>query len=168
MLNKDEEEILASEFISISGGLVAGILLAVFVQKIYLIPGLFILIPGFLEMRGSLGGSLASRISSGLYLGAIKPRWKKNPLLISNIFATILLIMISSLVLGVFAYVSSKFFFNIDNVQIIFIALIAGTVSLLMTPITVATTLYVFRKGYDPNNIMGPFITTLGDLVSVV
>ena len=167
MLNKDGEEILTSEFVSISGGLLTGVLLAVFVNKIYLIPGLFILMPGFLEMRGALGGALASRISSGLYLGVLKPRFKKNPLLITHMLGTAMLIIASSLVLGIFAFLASRFIFDIHNPEIIFISLIAGTVSIFMIPITATTTLYVFRKGYDPNNIMGPFITTLGDIVSV-
>lgn len=168
MVTKDTKEILSAEFISITGGLLAGTLLAAAANKIYLIPGLFILIPGFLEMRGSLSGSLASRISSGLFLGVIKPHIRNNAIILSNIIATAVLVIMSSLILGVVAYLSSSYFFGIENVKIIFIALIAGVVSLAMTPVTVFTTLWLFRHGHDPNNIMGPYITTLGDVMSVI
>ncbi len=163
----DFKEILFSEIISVSGGLLTGTLLAFAVDKIYLVPGLFILIPGFLEMRGSLGGSLASRISSGLFLGAVKPSFGDR-IVKSNMLATVLLILISSLILGVLAYLSSAYIFGIDNAKIIFISLIAGAVSIAMTPFTVLTTLWLFRKGHDPNNIMGPYITTMGDIFSVI
>lgn len=166
-MNKDVKEILGAELISITGGLFAGTLLAFAVEKFYLIPGMLILIPGFLEMRGALGGSLASRISSGLFLGVIKPKFS-GKLIKSNIIATALLIILSSFILGVFAYLANNYFFGIQNVKIIFVSVIAGAVSIIMTPLTVYTTLLVFRKGHDPNNIMGPYITTMGDIMSVV
>lgn len=167
MLDKDAKEIFAAEFVSITGGLVAGTLLAFIVDKVYLIPGMLILIPGFLEMRGALGGSLASRISSGLFLGVIKPRFGGS-LIKSNIIATALLIILSSLILGIFAYLANNYFFGIESTKIILVSVIAGAVSIIMTPLTVYTTLFVFRRGHDPNNIMGPYITTLGDIMSVV
>ncbi len=163
----DFKEILSAELVSVTGGLLAGVMLSVFLDKIYLIPGLFILIPGFLEMRGSLGGSLASRISSGLFLGVVKPKFSDR-IVRSNILATVMLILISSLILGIFAYIASTYFFGIENVKIIFVSVIAGAVSTVMTPINVYTTLWLFRHGHDPNNIMGPYITTLGDVMSVV
>lgn len=162
----DFREITSAEFISITGGLMAGLILSFMLDKIYLVPGLFILIPGFLEMRGSLSGSLAARISSGLFLGVVKPHFSDR-IVKSNIIATILLVILSSVILGVFAYISSGYFFGIENVKIIFVSIIAGFVSLLMTPVTVFTTMWLFRHGHDPNNIMGPYITTLGDLMSV-
>ena len=163
----DFREIVSAEFISITGGLMAGLILSFMLDKIYLVPGLFILIPGFLEMRGSLSGSMAARISSGLFLGVVKPRFSDR-IVKSNIIATVLLVILSSVILGVFAYISSSYFFRIENVKIIFVSVIAGFVSILMTPVTVFTTMWLFRHGHDPNNIMGPYITTLGDLMSVV
>ncbi|MBI2579757.1 MAG: magnesium transporter [Candidatus Aenigmarchaeota archaeon] len=166
-MGNDFREILVVEIISVTGGLLAGIALASMTKQIYLIPGLFILIPGFLEMRGSLGGSMAARISSGLFLGVVKPRMG-NRIVRSNMLATASLIIVSSVILGVFAYLASSWFFGIENVKIILISVVAGFVSILMTPLTVYTTMWVFRKGHDPNNVMGPYITTLGDVMSVV
>jgi len=166
MADKDFSEILAAEFISVTGGLLAGIGLAFMAGKISLIPGLFILIPGFLEMRGNLSGSMSSRISSGLFLGVLKPSMRDR-IIKSNMLATAILVVVISLVLGIIAYASSLYFFGIENFSIVIISVIAGMVSLSMTPLTVYTTIWIFRKGHDPNNIMGPYVTTLGDFVSV-
>ena len=88
----DEEfrEIFFSEIISITGGLFAGTMLAVFVNKLFLIPGLLILLPGFLEMRGNISGSLAGRLSVDLHLKKLKPalKFKNNVLLKDNIAAS--------------------------------------------------------------------------------
>ncbi|MDI6721513.1 MAG: magnesium transporter [Candidatus Aenigmarchaeota archaeon] len=165
-MGNDFREILVVEIISVTGGLIAGLALATFTNQILLVPGLFILIPGFLEMRGNLGGSMAARLSSGLFLGVVKPKMK-DKIAKSNMIATALLIIATSFILGVFAYLASTYFFGIENVKLIFISVIAGFMSILMTPLTVYTTFWVFRKGHDPNNVMGPYITTLGDVVSV-
>ncbi len=71
--NEKFKEILFSQIISIIGGLIAGTFLAVHTDQLLLVPGLFILLPGFLEMRGSISGTLSARLSSGLFLGVIKP-----------------------------------------------------------------------------------------------
>ena len=163
MANRDLREMLWAEFISVTGGVLAGVALATMTRQLMLIPGLFILIPGFLSMRGAVGGSLSSRISSGLFLGVVKPKMTDR-IVVSNMAATAMLIMICSVILGVFAYYTNLFIFGESNVNMIFISAVAGLLSLVMIPINAYTTLWVFRKGHDPNNIMGPYITTLGDL----
>jgi len=46
---------------------------------------------------------------------------------------------------------------------------IAGIiVNAIEIPLTLFTTFYLFRKGHDPNNIMGPFITSTGDVTSII
>ena len=74
LFDKDFKEIFSSELVSIIIGLFAGTLLVIYTKKILLIPGMFILLPAFLEMRGNLDGSLSSRLSSGLFLGVVKPK----------------------------------------------------------------------------------------------
>lgn len=160
---RDLREMLWAEFISVTGGVLAGVVLASMTRQLTLIPGLFILIPGFLSMRGAVGGSLSSRISSGLFLGVVKPRMTDR-IVASNMLAAAMLVMICSIVLGMFAHYASAFLFGADNIKIMAVSAIAGALSLVMIPINVYTTLWIFRKGHDPNNIMGPYITTLGDL----
>lgn len=166
---KEFTEILGSEIISTTGGVVAGSLLLLAIDKIYLVPGLFILLPGFLEMRGNISGSLSARLSSGLILHAFNPNIKKNKIVKGNLIASMILVIIVSLALGFVTYVTTWYFFNINNINIIFIALIAGVLSnIIEVPLTVVTTFWLYRHGHDPQNIMGPYITTTGDIISVV
>ncbi len=169
LLRHDFREILGAELISATGGLFAGLLLASFVDKFALIPGLFIFLPGFLEMKGNISGSLASRLSSGMFLGFVKPRFHRSRVVRGNIIASFLLVIILSLILGSIAYLVSNFVLGINAPQIILVALIAGVISnIIEIPLTIATTFWLFRKGHDPNNIMGPYVTTLGDIVSIL
>ena len=168
-IGKDFKEMVGAEFITLFGGVFAGLLLASFVDKISIIPGLFIFIPGFLEMRGNISGTLSSRLSSGMFLGVLKPKLKKNRILNGNIVASFLLVIILSLLLGLVAYSINVLVLNINSPSIILVALIAGILSnVIAIPITIVTTFWLFRKGHDPNNIMGPYTTTLGDVISIL
>ncbi len=169
MIRKDFREILSAELISVIGGLAAGLLLAFATNQIELIPGLLILLPGFLEMRGNISGSLSARLSSGLIVGAIKPEVANQRIVKGNVTASIILSVFLSLLLGVVAFFSIFLFFQIINYKIIFIALIAGVLSnLIEIPLTIITVFWLFSHGHDPNNIMGPYVTTTGDIISVV
>jgi mgtE-like transporter len=166
---KDFDEIITAEMASITGGLVAGTLLAFVINKIELIPAIFIFLPGFLEMRGNISGSLSARLSSALFLGAAKPKVRKNRILRGNVLASILLVIAVSSILGLVAFAANIAFFGVYDYRIIAIAFIAGLLSnLIEIPLTVLTTFWLFRHGHDPNNIMGPYVTTTGDISSII
>ncbi len=166
---KDLQEILYTELIAITGGLFAGFLLASALDKVDVIPGLFILLPGLLEMRGAIIGSLAARLSSGLFLKYIKPDFKKMRVLNQNIIATFLLGLVVSSILGTVAFFLSYYIFDVYFPKIILIAIIASIVSnIIEIPLTIISVFRLFRQGYDPNNIMGPYMTTMVDIISIL
>ena len=168
-MKKDMKEMLSSELISVTGGLIAGFMLASATNQLELIPGILILLPGFLEMRGSISGALSARLSAGLFLGKLKPKLENSKILKSNILACFAQVLIVSFVLGIVAFLAVDIFFGISNMKIIYIAILAGILSnLIEIPLTTIATFWLFRHGHDPNNIMGPYVTTTGDLVSIV
>lgn len=163
---REFEEILVSEFISVTGGVLAGALIATYLDKIALVPGLLILLPGFLAMRGNISGSLAARIGAALHLGLLK----KHPgLLHRNVWAAFTLSIMVSIILGAVAYAGTWLFFHIHHPKIILVSVIASIISnVILIPLTTRATIWLFDHGHDPDNIMGPYITTVGDIVSVV
>ncbi len=162
-------EILSSQVVSIIGGLIAGTVLAIYTDKLLLIPGILILLPGFLEMRGNISGTLSSRLSSGLFLGIIKPHGVKARIIKGNLWASLWLALLVSLALGLFAFLFNYIAFNVLTPKIILLPIIAGILAnLIEVPLTIFATFYLFRKGHDPNNIMGPLVTSTGDITSVV
>lgn len=169
IFDKDFREIFSSQVVSILGGLIAGTILAVYTNQILLIPGMLILLPGFLEMRGNISGSFASRLSSGLFLGVVKPRIRDTKLIKGNLFASFLLAVIVSFALGLIAFLFNYFVLHTITLKIILLPLIAGVIAnAVEIPLTLFATFYLFKKGHDPNNIMGPFVTSTGDITSVV
>lgn len=167
-MDKDLKEILFAEVISITGGVFAGYLLAYQTQRISLVPGLFILLPGFLGMRGNISGSLSARLSSKLHLGKITPSLKDNKILKENILASFILGIGVSFILGVLAFLFNLTIFNQFFPKIILISLLASVLSqLIIIPATTLTCFFLFKKGYDPDNVMSPIVSTLGDFISV-
>lgn len=169
LFDKGFEEIFSSQMFSIIGGIMAGTILAAYMDKVILIPGMLILLPGFLEMRGNISGSLASRLSSGLFLGVVKPRRMWTKITKGNLLASFFLAITVSVTLGVIAFIFSLFLLGVAVPEIILISVTAALIAnAIEIPLTLMFTFYLFRKGHDPNNVMGPFVTTTGDLTSIV
>ena len=169
IFDKTFKEIISAQTIPLIGGLLAGTILAFFTDQLILIPGLLIILPGFLELRGSVSGSIASRLSSGLFLKAINPRHVPKSIIRGNVLASFFLVTLVSFFLGLIALLATFLLTKIFVWKLLFLPVLAAIIAdIIETPITMFLTLYFFRKGHDPNNIMGPFITSTGDLTSVL
>ena len=169
MFDNGFKEIFTSQLVSVFGGMIAGTILAIYTDQILLIPGILILLPGFLEMRGNISGSFASRLSAGLFLGFIKPTLRKTKILKGNLLASFSLAIFVSLILGILAFAFNYIALGITTPKIILLPLIAGIIAnAIEIPITLLATFYLFRKGHDPNNFMGPFVTSTGDITSII
>jgi mgtE-like transporter len=169
IFDRDFTEILSSQFVSIIGGLIVGTILAAYTDKMFLLPGMLILLPGFFEMRGNISGSFAARLSSGMFLGIIKPNKIKTRIIHGNLLASFLLAIAVCFVLGVVACLFNYFVIHIFTLKILLLPIFAGILAnIIEIPLTLFVTFYLFRKGHDPNNIMGPFVTSTGDITSIV
>lgn len=164
------KDIIGGQFISVVGGLLTGFILASRVEYLELLPGFFILFPGFLELQGSLNGTLAARIGSVIHLGGIERVDELTDLRVKeNLIATFSLCLIASLILGIFAFFLTYLILGEIIFPLIFISFLASVlVSFILIPTTFMIAVWAYKKGYDPDNIMGPFVTSLGDIASVI
>jgi mgtE-like transporter len=169
LFDKGFKDILLSQVVSIIGGLLAGVLLAIYTDKLLLIPGMLITLPPFLDLRGNISGALSSRISSGLFLGVIKPTTMKTKIIRGNIYACFLLVTIISLFLGLLAFTFNNLVLHVYTPEIILLFLVAALIAnVIEVPMTIFLTFYFFRRGHDPNNILGPVLASIGDLTSLI
>lgn len=169
LFDKDFKEIFFSQIISVIGGLIAGTVLAIYSNKLLIIPGILLLIPSFLEMRGSISGTLFSRISSGLFLGVIKTNRYNTKIVKGNAVSSFVLSIIVSIILGFIVFLFNYYILGVFYIWVVFLPILAAIISSIIDiPIVFISTFYLFKKGHDPNNIMGPFITSTGDVISVI
>ncbi|MEM4260283.1 MAG: magnesium transporter [Candidatus Woesearchaeota archaeon] len=168
-MEKDFKEILSSEIFSLTGGLAVGTLLLYISDKLWLLPGLFILWPGLLDLNGDLSGSVAARISSALHLGTLDLNKKYEKHVVGNLIASFVLSIIMGFILGFIAFLSTLLFFHKNSPQIIFVGGISALCGAILTiPVTITLSIMFYLRGNDPNNIMGPFMATIGDVAGAI
>jgi len=166
--DKDFKEILFAKLLSITIGVFAGLILSIITDRIELIPGLLILLPGFLEMHGNILGSLSARLGTKLHTKEIKAKFTNNKFITNNIISAAALMFLVSLVLGILAYLALLAIFNITNFDILFISIIAALISMVITiPLTITMTFWFFKHKYEPDDVMGPYVSSLGDIISI-
>ncbi|WP_407413472.1 magnesium transporter [Methanobrevibacter sp.] len=152
------------------GDLFAGIILGNMTFFLETFPGLIVIIPGAIGMRGNIFGSFASRLSTNLHIGIISPKFKFSEELNNNIISSFVLTLVLSLFLAIIAklFCILLHFESISLIDFIFISIIAGIISnLIMLPITMFVSFKSFNHGWDPDNITTPIIAALGDLFTL-
>ena len=152
------------------GDLIAGIILGKMTFFLEAFPGLLVIIPGAIGMRGNIFGSFASRLSTNLHIGIISPEFEFSEQLNYNIFSSFVLTLVLSIFLAVIAKVLCILLHqpSMSLIDFILICVIAGVISnLIMLPITMMVSFKSFEHGWDPDNITSPIIAAFGDLFTL-
>lgn len=152
------------------GDLFAGIILGRMTFFLETFPGLLVIIPGAIGMRGNIFGSFASRLSTNLHIGIISPEFEFSDELNYNIFSSFVLTLVLSIFLAIVAKVLCMLLHqpSMSLIDFILICVIAGIISnLIMLPITMLVSFKSFEHGWDPDNITSPIIAAFGDLFTL-
>jgi len=163
-------ETFTALFICAIGDLIAGILLSGMTNTLEILPGLLVLIPGAIGMRGNIFGALGSRLGSNLHIGTLTPELKKSPVLNQNIISAIILTIIMSIFL---AFAAKAFcillgFESISIVDFTVISVLGGIFSgALLLPATILISIKSYENGWDPDNVTTPLIAASGDLFTI-
>ena len=164
------KESLLALLICAIGDLCAGVILGKMTFFLETFPGLLVIIPGAIGMRGNIFGSFASRLSTNLHIGIISPKFEFSEQLNYNIFSSFVLTLVLSLFLAIIAKVLCILLHqpSMDLIDFILISVIAGVISnLIMLPITMFVSFKSFEHGWDPDNITSPIIAAFGDLFTL-
>ena len=163
-------ESLISLLICAFGCLFTGIILGNMEFYLETFPGLMVIIPGAIGMRGNIFGSFGSRLSTHLHIGTLSPEFKRSDILTENITSSIILTMVLSVLLGIIAK-AVCIIFNFPSISLfdfVLISFIAGLISsFVMLPITMFISLKSFENGWDPDNITTPLIAAFGDFFTL-
>ncbi len=158
--------------VSLVAGLFAGTILGSEPMRdgIESVPGILVLLPAFLATRGGVYGSLGARLSSGLHQGIIEPRFTFDQRLSNAVIASFINGMVVSVFIAVVAFLVLWIVADGGNLlQLVGIMVVAGVLSAVLMLSALVTVVFVgYRRGLDPDNIVGPLVTTLGDVFGVV
>ena len=163
-------ESMISLLICAFGCLFTGIILGNMEFYLETFPGLMVIIPGAIGMRGNIFGSFGSRLSTHLHIGTLSPEFKRSDILTENITSSIILTMVLSVLLGIIAK-AVCIIFNFPSISLfdfVLISFVAGLISsIVMLPITMFISLKSFENGWDPDNITTPLIAAFGDFFTL-
>jgi mgtE-like transporter len=156
--------------ITSTGEVVAGSVLGKMSATMALIPGLIVLIPAVMDLRGNIGTALGSRISTMLHLGVLGRKFSINRIIGHNVAVSFSLTGCVALGLGIIAHFVSLMFGlpSIGPIHLLLIALLAALLAqIFLQPFTLFLTYFSFNKNLDPDNVVAPLLGMLGDVVSV-
>ena len=158
--------------VSLVAGLFAGTILGSETMRegIESVPGILLLLPAFLATRGGVYGSLGARLSSGLHQGLLEPRFEFEGRLRNAVIASFINGMVVSVFIAVITFVVLLVFGGTGSLlQLVGIMVVAGLLSaILMLSVLISVLFVGYRRGLDPDNLIGPVVTTLGDVFGVV
>ena len=156
--------------ISSLGDIMAGVTLGFMTDTLELLPGLMILIPAAIGMRGNIFGALGSRLGTSMHVGTFEISLRKGSILRQNMEASLILTMMVSFLMGFLAKVVSTALGvnSISMQQFIFISVFGGVLAgLVLLVVNVIVANLGFRRNWDIDNISAPLLTAAGDIVTL-
>ncbi|HDI74966.1 MAG: hypothetical protein DRJ52_02375 [Thermoprotei archaeon] len=156
-----------------AGGLLAGFMLAYFVSFFLQIRWALAAYPGVLSLRGVVNGIFCGRLSTGLHLGTIRASFRDNT---EDFYTLLASVFTLNVVCSLLVSLSFTFFglslwgLSLNEVICMWAVLVSSmTVSFaLINPITVAFASISYKGGYDPDYLVYPVMSTLGDIVATL
>jgi mgtE-like transporter len=152
-------------------GVIAGYLLHLQMEKIMALPMILMMVPPLNDLGGSVGSILGARLASALHLGTLQPKFRGEKVLYKNVMAALLMS------LGTFSFVSTAFFVisytggmafveSIRMMMVFFIAALMLTIVVIIS--SVVSAFVSFAKGLDPDNVVVPIVTAVGDISGII
>lgn len=150
--------------------LIAGMVLGTTTERLESLPGMLLLIPPAIGMRGANFGALASRLSTGIHTGEFSPELRRGTYFGRQIEAAAILTMTTTVGIGVLAWILGRAFGigTIPLLDLIVISVVGGVLSsFFLLGVTVAIARAASSRGWNMDDVGAPSITATGDLVTV-
>jgi len=156
--------------ISSGGDLLAGVTLGSIQHTLEQLPGLLVLIPAAIGMRGNIFGALGSRLGTSIHTGTFRLSRRRSTVVGQNLLAAVTLTFVVSLALAALAK-SITLAFNLQSISLldfVVISMVGGIVSsVVVLAITVGVAAGSARYGWDMDSVAAPVITAAGDMVTL-
>lgn len=164
-------EALPALLLSVVGGLFAGVVLGGMRGDLESVRGLLVLVPALLATRGNVYGAFAARIASGLHQGLVEPHAEWGD---ERLRAAVAAAMSNGLIASGFSAVLTflaLLWLSLTTAPLstlVAIALLAAFLSGIVLTVVVVLVMFLgFRRGIDPDTLVGPLVTTTGDVIGI-
>src|SRR3954452_20168900 len=162
---------LAALLVSSGGDLLAGLTLGAITGTLADLPGLLVLVPAAIGMRGNVFGALGSRFGTSIHAGTFSLSRRAETVVGQNIIAAMALSLSISFALAVLAKAVSIGFglpHTISIAYFIVISIVGGVISsVFVLLLTIGVAAGSVRFGWDMDNVAAPLVTAAGDMVTL-
>jgi len=151
--------------------LVAGLTLGAAAGRLEELPGLLLMIPAAIGLRGNVFGSLGSRLGTAIHAGTFRLSWRSDTVLGQNLLAAASLTLALSVLVAVLAKGVAVVFHvegSIPLADFVVISVVGGLLaSVAILGVTLLVALGSVRFGWDMDDVSAPTISTFGDFLTV-
>jgi mgtE-like transporter len=154
-----------------STSFVAGAFLGSITGTLERYPGLLVLVPAAIGLRGNIFGSFGNRLSTSIHAGTFRWSLRRETVLGQNVLASMLLTMAISLALAVVAKAIAVGLGIVDSIDLLSmstVSIVGGVLgSLIVLAAALGLTGGAVRYGWDLDNVTAPLVSTLGDVLTL-
>lgn len=156
--------------LSTLAGFVAGLTLAHITGTLQELPGLIVLIPAAVGMKGTIFGAIGARLGTANAAGVLEINLEPGGVLRRNVDVAILTTFSSSLWLALLARFAGALFGqpSISLWDLAVISIVGGAIgSVLVLTITIGLSALSYRLEWDLDSVSTPMVTALGDMTTL-
>lgn len=162
---------LVSLTLNSSTSLVAGAVLGSITDTFERLPGLLVLVPAAIGLRGNVFAALGNRLSTAIHLGNFRLSLRRQTLMGQNIAASLVLTLMLSLLLAVVAKTVAVALGVMNTISVLDLALISIVGGAIASVVVLVATILLaagsVRYGWDLDNLTAPLVSTLGDVLTL-
>jgi len=151
--------------------LLAGLTLGHNTERLQDLPGLLLMVPAAIALRGNIFGALGSRLGTAIHAGTFRLSLRPSSVVGENVLASLVLTLATSVALAVLAKGAAVVFGVADSIALgdfVLISVIGGLVASAAVLVTaLGLTAGSVRFGWDPDNVTAPLVTAVGDVATV-
>lgn len=151
--------------------LVAGAVLGSLTGTFERVPGLLVLVPAAIGLRGNIFSTFGSRTSTAIHTGEFELSLRSGTVLRQNVEASMVLTAATSVVLALLAWAAAAVV-RVDGLasplELVTISVLGGLLaSLVVLAASLALVAGAVRFGWDLDDVVAPVVSTLGDVLTL-
>lgn len=151
--------------------IVAGLTLGESRDRLEELPGLLLMVPAAIALRGNIFGALGSRLGTSIHAGTFRLSVRPSTVVGENLLASVVLTLGASVALAALAKGTAVAFGVADSISLgafVVISLVGGVLaSAAVLVVALLLAAGSVRYGWDPDNVTAPLVTAVGDVATV-
>lgn len=169
--SSDRAQTLTALAVNSTTSLVAGVFLGALTGTFERLPGLLVLVPAAIGLRGNVFSALGSRLSTSVHAGTFSLSRRRGTVVVENVIGALLLTSGVSLVLAGGAWLLAGAVLATPPIPLLQLATVSVAGGLLASTVVLAVTIglavLAAERGWDLDNLVAPVVSTMGDVLTL-